>query len=79
MNNPRHPIRELLARYKTVFQHAWAHRAELAGPARHASELAFLPAALAFAEGWRLTGGGVTSDSRQALRPASGASAVPLA
>ncbi len=29
-----------------MFQHAWAHRAELAGPARHANELAFLPAAL---------------------------------
>jgi len=41
--------------------------------------LAFLPAALAFAEAWRLTGGGATSDSRQALRPASGTSAVPLA
>ena len=43
---PSHPARELLARYKAVFQHAWAHRAELAGPARHANELAFLPAAL---------------------------------
>ncbi len=43
---PSHPVRELLARYKAVFQHAWAHRAELAGPARHANELAFLPAAL---------------------------------
>lgn len=43
---PGHPVRELLARYKAVFQHAWAHRTELAGPARHANELAFLPAAL---------------------------------
>ena len=42
----RHPLRELLSRYRAVFQHAWAHRAELAGPARHANELAFLPAAL---------------------------------
>jgi hemolysin D len=42
----RHPIRELLERYKAVFQHAWAHRAELAGPERHTNELAFLPAAL---------------------------------
>ncbi|MBK7005386.1 MAG: HlyD family type I secretion periplasmic adaptor subunit [Burkholderiales bacterium] len=42
----RHPLRELLSRYKTVFQHAWAHRAELAGPERHTTELAFLPAAL---------------------------------
>jgi hypothetical protein len=29
---PSHPARELLARYKAVFQHAWAHRAELAAP-----------------------------------------------
>jgi hemolysin D len=29
-----------------VFQAAWAHRAELAGPARMADEIAFLPAAL---------------------------------
>lgn len=43
---PSHPARELLARYKAVFQHAWAHRTELAGPARYANELAFLPAAL---------------------------------
>lgn len=43
---PSHPARELLARYTAVFQHAWAHRAELAGPERHANELAFLPAAL---------------------------------
>jgi hemolysin D len=42
----KHPIRDLLARYKAVFLHAWAHRAELAGPARLTSELAFLPAAL---------------------------------
>ena len=43
---PSHPAREILARYQTVFQHAWAHRAELAGPERHTNELAFLPAAL---------------------------------
>jgi hemolysin D len=42
----RHPIRELLSRYRAVFQHAWAHRTELAGPERHTTELAFLPAAL---------------------------------
>ena len=40
------PILELLSRYKAVFQHAWAHRTELAGPRRMADELAFLPAAL---------------------------------
>lgn len=43
---PRHPALELLARYRAIFQAAWAHRAELAGPARLADELAFLPAAL---------------------------------
>lgn len=42
----RHPLRDLLARYRAIFQHAWAHRTELAGPTRLASELAFLPAAL---------------------------------
>jgi hemolysin D len=39
-------MKELLARYRAVFQHAWAHRTELAGPARYADEVAFLPAAL---------------------------------
>ena len=43
---PRHPVIELLARYKAIFSAAWAHRAELAGPARLADETAFLPAAL---------------------------------
>jgi hemolysin D len=42
----RHPVFALFARYKEVFQTAWAHRAELAGPARFADEIAFLPAAL---------------------------------
>lgn len=46
----RHPILELLARYKAVFQAAWAHRAELAGPSRMADEVAFLPAALSLQE-----------------------------
>ena len=41
-----HPARELLARYKAIFQAAWQHRAELAGPQRLADEIAFLPAAL---------------------------------
>ena len=36
----------LMARYSAVWRHAWAHRAELAGPARGADETAFLPAAL---------------------------------
>lgn len=45
-----HPVWDLLARYKTVLQHAWAHRAELAGPARLADEMAFLPAALSLQE-----------------------------
>jgi hemolysin D len=47
---PRHPILELLSRYKAIFQAAWAHRAELAGPARIADEMAFLPAALSLQE-----------------------------
>lgn len=47
---PRHPTLELLARYKAIFQAAWANRAELAGPKRLADELAFLPAALSLQE-----------------------------
>jgi hemolysin D len=43
---PRHPFIELMARYKAVFSAVWAHRTELAGPARMADEAAFLPAAL---------------------------------
>lgn len=42
----RHPIFDLLQRYRVVVQTAWAHRHELAGPARMADEAAFLPAAL---------------------------------
>ncbi|MBU0915438.1 HlyD family type I secretion periplasmic adaptor subunit [Aquabacterium parvum] len=42
----RHPFLELLQRYRSVVQAAWAHRHELAGPARMADEAAFLPAAL---------------------------------
>jgi hemolysin D len=45
-NQTQHPTLELLARYRAIFQHAWTHRAELAGPARLADEVAFLPAAL---------------------------------
>lgn len=47
---PQHPARELLARYRAIFGHAWSHRAELAGPARLADEVAFLPAALSLQE-----------------------------
>ncbi|AKJ26845.1 HlyD family type I secretion periplasmic adaptor subunit [Caldimonas brevitalea] len=47
---PRHPVLELLARYKAVFQAAWAVRHELAGPKRLADEAAFLPAALSLQE-----------------------------
>lgn len=47
---PRHPVRELLARYKAVFKAAWEHRHELAGPRRMADEVAFLPAALSLQE-----------------------------
>ncbi|MBC7618516.1 MAG: HlyD family type I secretion periplasmic adaptor subunit, partial [Candidatus Saccharibacteria bacterium] len=45
-----HPTIELLVRYKAVLQAAWHHRAELAGPARMADEVAFLPAALSLQE-----------------------------
>lgn len=48
--NTRHPVFTLLARYRAVLQHAWEHRAELAGPQRLADEVAFLPAALSLAE-----------------------------
>jgi hemolysin D len=50
VQKPKHPTIELLLRYKAVFQAAWAHRAELAGPARMADEAAFLPAALSLQE-----------------------------
>lgn len=46
----KHPIGELLARYKAIFQAAWQRRHELAGPARLADELAFLPPALSLQE-----------------------------
>lgn len=46
----RHPLRDLLARYRTVFRAAWQARHELAGPARLSDELAFLPAALSLQE-----------------------------
>lgn len=47
---PRHPVRELLARYGAIFKAAWAARDQLAGPKRLADERAFLPAALALQE-----------------------------
>lgn len=46
----RHPVVDMLARYRAVFGAAWAHRHELAGPARLADEAAFLPAALSLQE-----------------------------
>lgn len=42
----RHPVLELLGRYRAVFRAAWQHRHELAGPKRLSDEAAFLPAAL---------------------------------
>ena len=48
--NPTHPLRDLIGRYGAVFQAAWQHRRELAGPQRHADEAAFLPAALSLQE-----------------------------
>ena len=46
----RHPAIELLARYRAIFQAAWAARRELAGPKRLTDEAAFLPAALSLQE-----------------------------
>jgi hemolysin D len=43
---PRHPLIELLVRYRFIWQAAWEQRHQLAGPARLADEAAFLPAAL---------------------------------
>lgn len=40
------PTHQLPSKYKAIFQAAWQHRAELAGPKRLADEAAFLPAAL---------------------------------
>ena len=46
----RHPLVELLARYRLIFAAAWAAREQLAGPKRLADEAAFLPAALSLQE-----------------------------
>ena len=54
MNSPaqalEHPAFALLRRYRDVLAAAWAHRHELAGPARLADEASFLPAALSLQE-----------------------------
>src|SRR3990167_7836036 len=42
VTQPKHPVFELLARYKAIFKVAWAHRAELAGPRRFAWGLTLL-------------------------------------
>ncbi|WP_426390473.1 HlyD family type I secretion periplasmic adaptor subunit [Variovorax sp. R-27] len=42
----RHPVLELLGRYRAIFKATWKHRHELAGPRRLSDEAAFLPAAL---------------------------------
>jgi len=46
----RRPLIELMARYRAIFNAAWAVRHELAGPKRMADEVAFLPAALSLQE-----------------------------
>ena len=46
----RHPLIELLARYRAIFTAAWSIRHELAGPKRLTDEAAFLPAALSLQE-----------------------------
>lgn len=45
-----HPVVGLLRRYGAIFKLCWAHRQEMAGPARLADEAAFLPAALSLQE-----------------------------
>lgn len=45
-----HPVVGLLQRYGAIFKLCWAHRHEMAGPARLADEAAFLPAALSLQE-----------------------------
>ncbi len=52
MTNPQapHPARELLHRYKTIWQAAWSARHEMVGPKRLADQTAFLPAALSLQE-----------------------------
>ncbi len=45
-----HPVLQLLGRYRAILAVAWAARHELAGPRRHADEIAFLPAALCLQE-----------------------------
>lgn len=42
----RHPVYDLLGRYRAILMAAWKHRHELAGPKRLFDEAAFLPAAL---------------------------------
>ncbi|MGE0351251.1 HlyD family type I secretion periplasmic adaptor subunit [Hydrogenophaga sp.] len=45
-----HPLRALFRRYAAILKMSWAHRHEMAGPARLADEAAFLPAALSLQE-----------------------------
>jgi hemolysin D len=47
---PPHPAKELLQRYKTIWQAAWSTRHEMVGPKRLADQTAFLPAALSLQE-----------------------------
>ncbi len=46
----RHPVVELIARYRAILSAAWAVRRELVGPKRLADETAFMPAALSLQE-----------------------------
>jgi hemolysin D len=46
----KHPVRELLVRYRVIFKAAWSMRHQMAGPSRLADEAAFLPAALSLQE-----------------------------
>lgn len=49
-DRPPHPVLALLRRYAAIVKLSWAHRHEMAGPARLADEAAFLPAALSLQE-----------------------------
>jgi hemolysin D len=47
---PPHPAKELLHRYRAIWQAAWAARHEMVGPKLLADQTAFLPAALSLQE-----------------------------
>ena len=50
MSHQFEAFKELLQRYRIVWQNAWARRHEMDAPRRQPHELQFLPAALALQE-----------------------------